>query len=156
MPAILDRLVAEGYQFAGWDGTTFKSAKGEAPAPEKVAIQAGYANSWAVVIGIDDYAKWPKLQYAVRDAQSVRETLIEKFGFAPERVVTLKNAEATRNNILAAFHDKLAHGGVQKNDRIFVFFAGHGATRKLSSGRDLGYIVPADSDPPSSPRTRSR
>ena len=147
LPAILDRLVAEGYQFAGWDGTTFKSAKGEAPAPEKVAISTGYANSWAVVIGIDDYAKWPKLQYAVRDAQSVRETLIEKFGFAPERVVTLKNAEATRNNILAAFHDKLAHGGVQKNDRIFVFFAGHGATRKLSSGRDLGYIVPADSDP---------
>ncbi|OBV38863.1 Peptidoglycan/xylan/chitin deacetylase, PgdA/CDA1 family [Janthinobacterium psychrotolerans] len=147
LPAILDRLVAEGYQFAGWDGTTFKSAKGEAPAPEKVAVSTGYANSWAVVIGIDDYAKWPKLQYAVRDAQSIRETLIDKFGFAPERVVTLKNAEATRNNILAAFHDKLAHGGVQKNDRIFVFFAGHGATRKLSSGRDLGYIVPADSDP---------
>ena len=36
---------------------------------------------------------------------------------------------------------------MQKNDRIFVFFAGHGATRKLSSGRDLGYIVPFDSDP---------
>ena len=36
---------------------------------------------------------------------------------------------------------------MQKNDRIFVFFAGHGATRKLSSGRDLGYIVPVDSDP---------
>ena len=147
LPAILDRLVAEGYQFAGWDGTTFKSARAAAPAPEKIPVSTGYGNSWAVVIGIDEYAKWPKLQYAVRDAQGVRETLIDKFGFAPERVVTLKNAEATRNNILAAFHDKLAHGGVQKNDRIFVFFAGHGATRKLSSGRDLGYIVPADSDP---------
>ena len=55
--------------------------------------------------------------------------------------------EATRTGILSAFHDKLAHGGVRQNDRIFVFFAGHGATRKLSSGRDLGYIVPADSDP---------
>ncbi|WP_312436241.1 polysaccharide deacetylase family protein [Janthinobacterium sp.] len=147
LPAILDRLVAEGYQFAGWDGTTFKSAKAAAPTPEKIPVSTGYGNSWAVVIGIDQYAKWPKLQYAVRDAQGVRETLIDKFGFAPERVVTLKNAEATRNNILAAFHDKLAHGGVQKNDRIFVFFAGHGATRKLSSGRDLGYIVPFDSDP---------
>jgi uncharacterized caspase-like protein len=28
-----------------------------------------------------------------------------------------------------------------------MFFAGHGATRKLSSGRDLGYIVPSDADP---------
>ncbi|MBB5368425.1 MULTISPECIES: polysaccharide deacetylase family protein [unclassified Janthinobacterium] len=147
LPAVLDRLVAEGYQFAGWDGTSFQVAKSTVPAAEKVPVSTGYANSWAVVIGIDDYARWPKLQYAVRDAQSVRETLIDKFGFAAERVVTLKNAEATRNNILAAFHDKLAHGGVQRNDRIFVFFAGHGATRKLSSGRDLGYIVPVDSDP---------
>ncbi|KAB8041670.1 polysaccharide deacetylase family protein [Janthinobacterium aquaticum] len=146
LPAILDRLVAEGYQFAAWDGTSFQGAR-KAAVPEKMPVATGYANSWAVVIGIDDYAKWPKLQYAVRDAQSIRDTLVEKFAFAPERVVTLKNSEATRNNILAAFHDKLAHGGVQKNDRIFVFFAGHGATRKLSSGRDLGYIVPVDSDP---------
>jgi peptidoglycan/xylan/chitin deacetylase (PgdA/CDA1 family)/uncharacterized caspase-like protein len=149
LPGILDRLVAEGYQFAGWDGSAFKaaqgaSAQGQAPA---APVSAGYGNSWAIVIGIDDYAKWPKLQYAVRDALGVRQTLIEKFGFTAERVVTLKNAEATRAGILGAFHDRLAHGGVQKNDRIFVFFAGHGATRKLSSGRDLGYIVPADADP---------
>lgn len=148
LPAILDRLVADGYQFAGWDGSSFKVARAAAGAPvETAAASTGYANSWAIVIGIDDYAKWPKLQYAARDAQAVRHSLIDKFGFAAERVVTLKNAEATRTGILAAFHDKLAHGGVQRNDRIFVFFAGHGATRKLSSGRDLGYIVPVDSDP---------
>jgi peptidoglycan/xylan/chitin deacetylase (PgdA/CDA1 family)/uncharacterized caspase-like protein len=147
LPAILERLMAEGYQFAGWDGTTFKTAKGAAmPVPAAPASQ-GYANSWAIVVGIDDYAKWPKLQYAVRDARAVSKTLIDKFGFAAERVVTLENAAATRSGILAAFHDRLAHGGVQKNDRIFVFFAGHGATRHLSSGRDLGYIVPFDSDP---------
>jgi uncharacterized caspase-like protein/peptidoglycan/xylan/chitin deacetylase (PgdA/CDA1 family) len=148
LPAILDRLVAEGYQFAGWDGTSFKVAKGaQAPVEKAGVVSAGYANSWAIVIGIDAYQHWPKLQYAVRDAQGVRQTLVEKLGFTAERVVLLKNEEATRTGILAAFHDKLAHGGVQKNDRIFVFFAGHGATRKLSSGRDLGYIVPYDSDP---------
>jgi uncharacterized caspase-like protein/peptidoglycan/xylan/chitin deacetylase (PgdA/CDA1 family) len=147
LPIVLDRLVAEGYQFAGWDGSGFKTAKGgDAPA-EKVAVTTDYANSWAITIGIDTYAKWPKLQYAARDAQGVRQTLIDKFGFTPQHVISLKNEEATRNGILAAFHDKLAHGGIQKNDRIFVFFAGHGATRKLSSGRDLGYIIPADSDP---------
>ena len=147
LPAILDRLIADGYQFAGWNGSAFKTAKGAAEPAPKVAAATGYANSWAIVIGINDYAKWPKLQYAVRDAQGVRSALVDKFGFAPERVVTLENAAATRAGILAAFHDRLAHGGVQKNDRIFVFFAGHGATRHLSSGRDLGYIVPYDSDP---------
>jgi peptidoglycan/xylan/chitin deacetylase (PgdA/CDA1 family)/uncharacterized caspase-like protein len=147
LPAVLDRLTAEGYRFAGWDGKAFSVGKESAPQPEKAAITTEYGNSWAIVIGINDYAKWPKLQYAVRDAEEVRKTLVEKFSFTPEHVLTLKNGEATRTGILAAFHDKLAHGGIQKNDRIFVFFAGHGATRKLSSGRDLGYIVPADSDP---------
>lgn len=148
LPAILDRLVAEGYQFAGWDGSGFAVAKGAAPAAAPTAATAaGYADSWAIVIGIDDYAKWPKLQYAVRDARAVRETLIGKFGFPADHVVSLENGAATRAGILAAFHDKLAHAGMKKNDRLLVFFAGHGATRQLSSGRDLGYIVPVDSDP---------
>ncbi|QTN28254.1 polysaccharide deacetylase family protein [Rhodoferax sp. AJA081-3] len=150
LPAILDRLVADGYQFASWDGKGFTVAKGTAgavPVGAPLATSPGYSDSWAIVIGIDDYAKWPKLQYAARDAQAIREALIQKFNFVPEHIVSLSNKEATRTGILAAFHDKLAHSGMKKNDRLFVFFAGHGATRKLSSGRDLGYIIPVDSDP---------
>jgi len=147
LPAILDRLVADGYQFAGWDGERFKVSGEAAPAPVARAAATGYANSWALVVGIDKYQKWPQLQYAVRDAEGVGQLLVQKFGFAPEHVITLKNEQATRSGILAAFHERLAHGNLQPNDRIFVFFAGHGATRKLSSGRDLGYIVPVDADP---------
>ena len=29
---------------------------------------------------------------------------------------------------------------------MLVFYAGHGATRRLASGRELGYIIPADAD----------
>jgi uncharacterized caspase-like protein len=147
LPMVLDKLIADGYSFAAWDGQEFKVAKGARPAPEQVAISTGYANSYAVVIGINDYQKWPKLQYAVQDARAIRDTLVNRFGFAGERVFTLTNGEATRNNILALFHDKLAEAKLKKDDRIFVFFAGHGATRQLSSGRNLGYIIPADSDP---------
>lgn len=146
LPAVLDRLVAEGYRFAGWDGSTFKVPSTEtAPVPRAAAT--GYASSWAIVVGIDSYPKWPRLQYAVRDAKGVSEVLMQKFGFAPDHVITLENEQATRTGILAAFHGRLAHGGMQPNDRLFVFFAGHGATRKLSSGRELGYIIPYDSDP---------
>ncbi len=150
LPGILDRLVADGYQFASWDGKGFSVAKGTGgalPLGAPVAASPGYSDSWAIVIGIDEYTKWPKLQYAARDAQAIREALIQNFKFAPEHIVSLSNKEATRTGILAAFHDKLAHSGMKKNDRLFVFFAGHGATRKLSSGRDLGYIIPVDSDP---------
>jgi peptidoglycan/xylan/chitin deacetylase (PgdA/CDA1 family)/uncharacterized caspase-like protein len=151
LPAILERLAAEGYQFAGWDGSTFKVSGSATPAPVPRAAATGYANSWAILVGIDNYPKWPRLQYAVRDAEGVGQLLVQKFGFASERVITLKNEQATRSGILGAFHDILENGktagGLQPNDRVFVFFAGHGATRKLSSGRDLGYIVPYDADP---------
>ena len=147
LPLVLDKLVADGYSFATWDGNDFTIAKAGKPEPDKVAISTGYANSYAVVIGINDYQKWPKLQYAVQDAKAIRDTLVSRFGFDGARVFTLTNGDATRNNILALFHDKLAEAKLRKDDRIFVFFAGHGATRQLSSGRSLGYIIPVDSDP---------
>jgi len=147
LPKVLERLAAEGYRFAGWNGTAFAATAAPTAAAEKAVVSTGYSDSWAIVIGIDDYAKWPKLHYAVPDARAVRQTLIEKFGFTAERTFLLTNGEATRNGILSLFHDKLGHGALKKNDRLFVFFAGHGATRKLSSGRDLGYLVPADADP---------
>ncbi|MCH8618486.1 polysaccharide deacetylase family protein [Undibacterium sp. TS12] len=147
LPLVLDKLIADGYSFASWDGSDFKIAKAGKATPEKVSITTDYQNSWAIVIGINDYVKWPKLQYAVQDANAIRETLITRMGFSGDKVLTLTNADATRNNILALFHEKLGHGQLKKDDRVFVFFAGHGATRKLSSGRNLGYIIPVDSDP---------
>ena len=143
LPTILDRLVADGYQFAAWDGTNFSVHQATARAAKQV-VTSGYASSWAVVIGINDYQKWPKLQYAVNDAQSVGQLLTDKYGFAPDHVITLKDGDATRNRILATFHDQFDDDKLKKDDRVFVFFAGHGATRHLSSGRDVGYIIPVD------------
>jgi uncharacterized caspase-like protein/peptidoglycan/xylan/chitin deacetylase (PgdA/CDA1 family) len=146
LPTILDRLVAEGYRFASWDGTGFKI--GDTPVTTaRAKPTTGYRESWAVVVGVDDYSKWPHLQYASRDAEAVRQMLVEKLGFTEKHVFLLKNQEATRANILALLHRTLGSENVQKDDRVFVFFAGHGTTKKLSSGRDLGYIVPVDSDP---------
>jgi peptidoglycan/xylan/chitin deacetylase (PgdA/CDA1 family)/uncharacterized caspase-like protein len=144
LPIVLDRLVAEGYRFAGWDGNGF-SAKGDDTMVAKQTITTGYAESWAVVIGINDYAKWPKLQYAVNDANSVKQLLTDRLGFAADHVITLEDGAATRNAILATFHDKL--GQLKRDDRVFVFYAGHGATRKLGSGREVGYIIPVDANP---------
>lgn len=146
LPQILDRLIADGYQFAGWNGRDFSVARAPS-ATASATVTTGYAKSWAIVIGIDDYARWPKLEYAANDAQAIANTLTGPLGFPSSQVIVLKNAEAIRNNILAAFHDRLGDGRAQTNDRVFVFFAGHGATRRLASGRDLGYIIPVDSDP---------
>jgi len=149
LPQILDRLIADGYQFAGWNGREFTVSRPRAGTAAEAAstVTTGYENSWAIVVGIDEYTHWPRLEYASRDAQAVADTLTGQFGFPSSQVIVLKNQQATRNNILAAFHDRLADERTGKNDRVFVFFAGHGATRRLASGRDLGYIIPVDSDP---------
>lgn len=147
LPQILDKLIADGYQFAGWNGRDFSVSRARNAAASQATVTTGYKNSWAIVIGIDDYANWPKLEYASRDAQAIANTLTGQFGFPSSQVIVLKDQQATRNNILAAFHDRLADGRTQKDDRVFVFFAGHGATRRLASGRDLGYIIPVDSQP---------
>lgn len=147
LPQILDRLIADGYQFAGWNGRDFSVGRARKATASDTTVTSGYEKSWAIVVGIDDYAKWPKLEYASHDAQAIADTLTGQFGFPSSQVIVLKNQQATRNNILAVFHDRLADDRTGRNDRVFVFFAGHGATRRLASGRDLGYIIPVDSDP---------
>ncbi|SBV50800.1 polysaccharide deacetylase [Xanthomonas bromi] len=121
-----------------------------ARAPSAVAdatVTTGYAKSWVIVIDIDVYAHWHKLEYAANDAQAIASILTGPLGFPSSQVIVQKNGEATRNYSLATFHDRLGEGRAQTSDRVFVFFAGHGATRRLASGRDLGYIIPVDSDP---------
>jgi peptidoglycan/xylan/chitin deacetylase (PgdA/CDA1 family)/uncharacterized caspase-like protein len=152
LPAIIETLRKDGFRFLSWNGETFaddpSQITDEIPAAVPEQAPPIYRDSWAVVIGIDNYAKWPKLHYAVNDANGMKEILTRKYGFKPDHVFTLLNEDATRERILSVLGDTLSNTkSVHKEDRVFVFFAGHGATRKLPSGRDLGYIIPYEADP---------
>jgi peptidoglycan/xylan/chitin deacetylase (PgdA/CDA1 family)/uncharacterized caspase-like protein len=149
LPVVIETLEADGYNFVSWNGTSFGAPETRGQQPEAAAPPPAvepYRESWAAIVGIDDYTNWQKLQYAVHDALGVKDTLIQKYGFKPDHVFTLLDGQATRQNILSLLGDKLGGAQVQHEDRVFVFFAGHGATRKLASGRELGYIVPVDAD----------
>jgi len=107
----------------------------------KLRSKLFYGESWAVIIGVNKYEKWPQLESAVNDANAVAERL-ESLGF---NIVKLVNADATRDNIVRVLgHDMPMR--VHKNDRVFIFFAGHGHTEETFSGRKLGYIVPYDAE----------
>jgi peptidoglycan/xylan/chitin deacetylase (PgdA/CDA1 family)/uncharacterized caspase-like protein len=149
LPDLITTLEKNGYRFAAWNGNGF--SVDDSRGVQTVALpQTGgppYRESWAAVIGVDSYHKWPKLLYATHDATGVRDVLVQKYKFKPQNVFMLLNEDASRENILSLLGDKLADPKlVDKEDRVFVFFAGHGATRKLASGRELGYIVPVDAD----------
>ena len=105
-----------------------------------------YQNRVAVIIGIDKYQKWPRLECAVADADAVK-TKLSDMGF--DKIYELTNSDATRINILRLFSDKIP-SMLNENDQLVVFFAGHGQTESYKDRDGLiaqeGYIIPVDGD----------
>ena len=112
--------------------------KVETPSQEKDL----YGKSFAVVIGINSYEKWPSLEFAVNDAKAITERLKET-GF--DHITVILDKEATHRRILTELFHKLPEA-VGRNDRLFFYFAGHGQTEDLPKGGKKGYIIPVDGD----------
>ena len=100
-----------------------------------------YDNSYALIIGIDKYENTP-LDYAVKDAESVANLLKENFNFSSKNITTLLNEEATLSNIKNSLSE-IAYSS-KENDRVLIYFAGHGVTDDLLDGGEMGYLLPID------------
>ena len=105
-------------------------------------MKALYARSVAVVIGINQYEKWPALEFAEADARAVKAAL-ENGGF--DEIIMITDKEATHRRILTELFDSLPKL-VGHNDRVLFYFAGHGHTEDLPGGGKRGYIIPVDAD----------
>lgn len=98
---------------------------------------------WAVVIGISDYrGEGLDLQFAHRDAEEIRDFLIEKGGFRPDRVRFLSNQRATYPEIRTALFTFLA--ATQPEDLVVIFLAGHGVQDEVNP--DNFFFLAHDSD----------
>jgi tetratricopeptide (TPR) repeat protein len=116
--------------------------KGQAPPIRKVEIPRSYA----LVVGVGEYARLPargQLKYPARDAATVYTTLIgpETGQFPAENVHRLVGKAATLANLRYELETWLS--GVSKSDdRVVIYFAGHGF---MSNGK--AYLAPYDVDP---------
>ncbi len=99
-----------------------------------------YNDSNALVIGINKYKSASPLNYALNDAESVKDILVSKFNFKPNNIKFLTDGKATKENIMSAF---LSYANKQTNadDKILFFFAGHGHTITGKRG-EVGYLIP--------------
>ena len=104
-----------------------------------------YDNSWALIIGINDYENVPDLHYAVEDALAIKNMLINEFYFSRNNVRVLIDKEATQSNINREMSKLLKSADV--NDRVVFYFAGHGETEALGLEEvATGFLMPSDAD----------
>ena len=99
-----------------------------------------FATSHAVVIAIDAYKRGvPRLQNAVRDGLAVGRALGVDHGFA---VQALFDERATADAVHRLLFEELP-ARVGPNDRVIVYFAGHGVSVSSSDGPN-GYLLCQD------------
>ena len=102
-----------------------------------------YEESHALIIGVNDYTEgWPDLPGVEKDVQAVQQALEER-GF---HVIVENNP--TYDQLEHSLTDFIHQYGQHPNNRLLVYFAGHGHTLILAYGGEMGYIVPADAPNP--------
>ncbi len=108
-----------------------------------------YQQSHALLIGVWNYSNGlPSLPGVQGDITAVASTL-EKNGFDVTIVMNPDRAGLDR-----AFNDFIGKYGQELNSRLLFYFAGHGYTKKMSYGDELGFLLPADAvDPNKNPNT---
>ncbi|MBI5750490.1 MAG: caspase family protein [Nitrospinae bacterium] len=105
----------------------------------------------AVVIGNKLYsatAGIPDVEFADRDARTIKEYLIKTFGFKPENIIYAENATVGKfNEIFGSerdFRGKLFNFIRKDVSEVFIYYVGHGAPDLQSQE---AYFVPVDANP---------
>jgi len=93
----------------------------------------------ALIIGINNYKEWPRLQTAVKDATVIRDILVSRYGFAEKNVILRTDNNANRLQIILDLR-YLAKSMVE-NDNLFIYYAGHGQLDDLTGD---GYWIPPE------------
>ncbi len=105
-------------------------------------------NAFAVIIGNKDYQHTKKVSFALNDAQSMKNYLINMLGYSEGNIFYLENA--TKSSFETFFgtkenpQGKLFNNMKQGISDVFIYYSGHGAP---GLNDKKGYFVPIDCDP---------
>ncbi|MEI6881452.1 MAG: caspase family protein, partial [Bacteroidota bacterium] len=105
-------------------------------------------NAIAVIIGNSNYANTKSVAYAISDAQSIKNYLINVMGFKEGNILFKENATLGDFNTLFGTKEnqkgRLANTIKENISDVFVFYAGHGAPGLKDN---KGYFVPVECNP---------
>ncbi|MGB5686010.1 MAG: caspase family protein, partial [Candidatus Electrothrix sp.] len=98
-----------------------------------------FRKSHAIIIGIDQYSNGiSPLATAVNDARRLAQILEEQYDYS----ITLLVEEVTRSRLQAVFEEELPEQ-IDPNDRLLIYFAGHGVALDGENGPE-GYLILQD------------
>lgn len=95
-------------------------------------------NSYALVIGINNYSENTNVDYADYSALAFEELANKTFGIPKENIITLLNDKASSGQLKAKI--ELVKELAEKGSNLYVYFAGHGVPGKDGAT----YLLPAD------------
>ncbi|PQJ78465.1 hypothetical protein BTO18_04335 [Polaribacter porphyrae] len=108
-------------------------------------LDIGFGKYYALLIGVSDYndaSNVPDLEgLPTKDAQDLKNVLVNKYNFENENVIMLNNSP-TENQILREFV-KLKKK-ITNKDNVLIFYAGHGI---YDEATETGSWLPSDADP---------
>jgi hypothetical protein len=96
-------------------------------------------NAVGIIVGISKYQEStiPEIKYAKRDAEVIAKYFENVVGIPINNIFTLYDEEATKSPMIELFSERLPYK-VDKNTKVFVYFAGHGSPDEEGKV----YIVP--------------
>ncbi len=97
-----------------------------------------YEDYHALVIGVSNYDRWPKLPYATEDAKEVAERL-KMMGYQVKLIL-----DPTSRELKTALNEMVYTMGTAENRAILLYYAGHGETEPLADNTKMGYLIPKD------------
>ena len=102
--------------------------------------------SWALLVGINTYKSpdIPALSWCEADVDATASALQTSQGFRPDDISMLKGPEATRQGIIEALSRFTDPRLVGENDRVVVYFSGHGQTVPIPRNGMMGFLLPYD------------
>ena len=115
--------------------------------------RTAYTHSYALLIGEASYQipEWPVVSDIPEHLAKVRDALIGQ-GFAPDHILVRQDLDGKqlRSNI-----NQFIDTHNSPDDRILLFYNGHGASEGLYTDKERGFIVPINAPPQTDARFAS-
>ncbi|MFZ4622547.1 MAG: PEGA domain-containing protein, partial [Bacteroidota bacterium] len=121
------------------------SLRGMSKVIDPRSARRSFDRTWALIIGVDQYGNASPLKFAVNDSKAMRDVLVKNYGVNPKNLIELYDEDATKEKIIGSF-ERLVNE-TKPDDRVIIFYAGHGITTPLPENKERGYILPIDADP---------